>query len=527
MSLFDKARQQAASITPTTTTTARPQSKWAAARAAAREELSGLAGRITGTASITLGLAPMPHQQPVIAAVEGGVRTLLLADEMGVGKTLTAIGSVEAAGTFPALFIVPPSLTLNWVREINRALPHRKVVVLSGTKAGFITPAADIVICPDSIVAAWTLGPDPDDARKTVGVGPLVRHGFKCLVMDEAHRAKNATAQRTKAIAAISKVLPADALRLLASGTPMTNRPDELVPLLAILGVLVPLFGGRQAFLGRYCNVDSFGNTVSARNADELHAILTDTVMVRRLRKDVLSLPEKSRTLVPVTMDADSASRYRNAVKDLESFMADKAGADSYSIHERARAIVLLNALRGVAGEGKIEATVAMAEELLAAGEQVFIAAIHRNVVDGIWKRLRQHGCVTVVGGMTAQQKQDAVDAFQSGKARVLVGNIEAAGVGLTLTAARHIIVTELPWTPAALQQVEDRLHRIGQQRPVHAHILSATYEGIKGLPVDERLFGLIQSKARTINAIIDGDDSELSVEGADNIANELLDSYR
>lgn len=513
MGLFDAARQQAAALTPTTTT---------AAPIDGLAVFSGAAAP-TGTVDVTLGVQPMPHQQVVLEAVEKGYRSLLIADQMGVGKTLSAIGSMEAAGAFPCLLIVPPTLTINWQREIRAALPHRTTSILSGKKAGVI-PSVDIVICPDSIVDSWAMQPDPSDKRRKVASGPLGVHPWRGLVVDEAHRLKNEKAQRTGAVVKISRNLPKDSLRLLLSGTPLVNRPDELVAPLAILGVLNTVFGSRARFLGRYCEFDGWGSVVGSRNGKELWERLTSTVMIRRLREQVLTLPSKQRLLQRTTMSAKAAADYQRAENNLVSFLRHEKGDREYNISERAEAIVLLNTLRQISGKAKIDAAVAEAERLLAQGEQVFLAATHIDVVAGLWRGLHQHGVVQVVGGMSVEAKQDAVDQFQSGKAKVLVGNIEAAGVGITLTAARHIIVVELPWNPAALQQVEDRLHRIGQKREVTSTILISEWSGGS---VDERLWSLIDKKAQTVNEILDGLDEGMVVDNDEAISQQLLDSYR
>lgn len=512
MGLFDNARQQAAVLTPTTTTPP--------------VALDGLykysvASAPTAPVAVTLGVQPMPHQQVVLEAVESGYRSLLIADQMGVGKTLSAIGSMEAAEAFPCLLIVPPTLTINWQREIARAIPHRSTAILSGTKPTTV-PSVDIVICPDSIVDAWSMKVDPS-TKKKVPTGILATHQWRGLVVDEAHRLKNEKAQRTGAVLKISRTMPKDSLRLLLSGTPLVNRPDELVAPLAILGVLNTVFNSRASFLGRYCDFNQWGSVVGSRNGKELWQRLTSTVMIRRLREQVLTLPPKQRLLQRTAMSTKHAADYTRAEQNLISYLRHEKG-DDYSLSQRAEAIVLLNTLRQISGKSKIDAAVAEAERLLAQGEQVFLAAHHVDVVTGLWRGLHKHGCEQVVGGMSVEAKQAAVDAFQSGSARVLVGNIEAAGVGITLTAARHIIVVELPWNPAALQQVEDRLHRIGQQREVTSTILISDWQGGS---VDERLWSLIDSKAMTVNEILDGIDEGMVVDNDESISGQLLNSYR
>lgn len=513
MDLFDEIAAAAATLTPTTTTTAAIDGLAVYSSAAAP----------IGSVDVTLGVQPMPHQQVVLEAVENGYRSLLIADQMGVGKTLSAIGSMEAAGAFPCLLIVPPTLTLNWQREIKAAIPHRSTAILSGKTPTYI-PSADIIICPDSIVDSWSMQPDPNDKRRKVATGILATHPWRGLVVDEAHRLKNEKAQRTAAVVKISRVLPKDSLRLLLSGTPLVNRPDELVAPLAILGVLNTVFGSRARFLGRYCSFDGWGSVTGSRNGKELWQKLTSTVMIRRLREQVLTLPSKQRLLKRTPMSSKHAIDYRRAEDNLVSFLRHEKGDRDYSLSERAEAIVLLNTLRQISGKAKVEAAIAEAERLLAQGEQVFLATTHIDVATGLWSGLHRHGVVQVVGGMSVEAKQAAVDDFQSGKARVLVGNIEAAGVGITLTAARHIIVVELPWNPAALQQVEDRLHRIGQKREVTSTILVSEWDGGS---VDERLWSLIDSKAQTVNEILDGLDEGMVVDNDEAISQQLLNSYR
>lgn len=513
MGLFDTARQQAAALTPTTTPSA-PADGLAV--------YSGAGAPINGI-DVVLGIKPMPHQEVVIEAVEEGYRSLLIADQMGVGKTLSAIGSMEAANAYPVLLIVPPTLTINWQREITRALPHRTTVILAGMTPT-VVPSVDVVICPDSIVSSWTLVTDPNDSRKKIAAGVLAKHPWRALIVDEAHRLKNEKAQRTGAVLKLSRVLPQGTLRLLLSGTPLVNRPDELVAPLAILGVLNTVFGSRAKFLGRYCSYDSWGSVTGSRNGKELWERLTGTVMIRRLREQVLTLPPKSRLLQRTAMSSKAAAEYSSAEKNLIDYLRQSKGDTDYHLHPSAEAIVLLNTLRQISGKAKVDAAIDEAERLINNGEQVFLACHHVEVATMLWRGLHHHGCEQVVGGMSTEAKQDAVDRFQSGQSKVLVGNIDAAGVGITLTAARHIIVVELPWNPAALQQVEDRLHRIGQTREVTSTILISDW---RGGSVDERLWSLIDSKAQTVNEILDGLDEGMIVDNDESISGQLLNSYR
>jgi RecG-like helicase len=194
-------------------------------------------------------------------------------------------------------------------------------------------------------------------------------------------------------------------------------------------------------------------------------------------------------------------------------------GRKAAEVASRAEALVLLTTLRRLVGEAKVAAVVAYVQDLVDDGEQVFVAAWHAPMVKALTDAF---GAVNVVGGMKVEDKQAAVEAFQNGTARVLVGNIVAAGVGITLTAARHVVVAELPWTPGALAQVEDRLDRIGQTREVVSHIMLGT----NGIPtVDERIMAILNEKAAVTGMIMDG--KAASIIDDDTISAALLDSYR
>jgi SWI/SNF-related matrix-associated actin-dependent regulator 1 of chromatin subfamily A len=474
---------------------------------------------------VQLGIEPMPHQKVVVEAVRSGFRQLLLADQMGVGKTLSAIASVEDQNAYPALIVCPSSLKFNWERECKKAVPHRTVAVLSGQRPdwGQVT-SADIIVCPDSILSHWTMVPN---GKKSEPKGFLTQREWEAFIIDECHTMKNHDAQRTRAAYGIAKGLNARAIRMLMSGTPILNRPTELVAPLGILGLLGPVFGSRKQFESRYCEWEwnGFGHTVvGAKNLEELNEKLRAYCMIRRTRAEVLTLPNKGRVMETVEMPPASRFKYQRALDNLQDFFRDKSGDKDYTLNWRAEAMMLLMALRQVSGEGKVDAAVEKAEQLIDDGESVFLTTCHTAVAEELSKRLFKHGVVSIVGGMSSEQKQKSVDDFQSGKAKVCIGNITAAGVGFTLTKSANVIVVELPWTPGALQQVEDRLHRIGQTRPVTSTVLISEWPNGS---VDERLWGMMDGKAQIINAILDGENVGLDISDEGSFQNSLLDSFK
>jgi SNF2 family DNA or RNA helicase len=458
-----------------------------------------------------LALPLMPFQHVGVMRVLH-LRRALLADEMGLGKTPQGIAVASAAvrdGVGPVLVVCPPSLRTNWRREFSRFAPHLSVATLVGTKPSTV-PTADVIIAGDSQVAGW--------AEALAGQ-------VRSLIVDEAHRLKNYRAKRTIGVQTIAAAVPADGFVVLMSGTPIVNHPVELASPLQILDGLGKLgFRSVRSFLDFFAPVEDRWGGRGVRRLDDLNARLREHLMVRRLRRDVLDLPAKGRAAVALDMDAASRRRYAAAEDDLRSFLLEERGQLAANAAMRAEAIVRLNTLRRLAGLGKVPAVVEQVRDLLDEGEQVLIAAWHTPVVEALIAALSPHtSVVRITGGMSDKAKTASVDSFQSGEARVLVGNIVAAGVGFTLTSGRHVVFAELPWTPGDLQQMEDRLHRIGQEREVVVTItLADTPDSVS---IDAHVWSLLEAKADTVTMVLDGEEIDLLDDQS--VVVSLLDLYR
>lgn len=432
----------------------------------------------------------LPHQQVVVESVRKGFRRLLLADEMGLGKTVSAITCVEDERAWPCLVVCPPTLAVTWQREWAAMAGERSVVIWRG---GFPVPTSSVVIVPDSVL------PSCVDQVRTVR--------WASLVVDEAHRMKSTRTQRGRAVLNLSTVMPSSSLRLLLTGTPLLNRPGELVAMLDVLGVVDTVFGGMKAFRERYIEGDDIVN------ADELRTRLLSSVMIRRLRSQVTSLPPTSRSVVPVPLTGPWRERYE-ATED--AVRGAVRNGDSVA------ALAALGRLRQITGLARVEATTELVETALESGEQVVVFCWHRSVVSALSEALRAWHPATITGDTAMSDRQRAVDRFQAGTVRLIIGNVTAMGVGLTLTAGRVVVMHELPWTPAALRQAEDRCNRIGQTRIVQSHCV------VSELPdrdsVDMRVWRLLERKARMADRLLDGADTvpaELTAQ------QEVLAAYR
>jgi len=480
--------------------------------------VSPTTGTSTSTSAVRPGDTALPLYDFQREAVEHALRSNTdqygyIGLEMGLGKTPCGISiavGCKDAGITPTLIIVPPSLRINWVREIKKFAPGLKGYVLKGTKPHDIPADADVLVMGDSSVMAWH-----ESLIGQVGA----------LVVDEAHRFKNRESKRSKALDTLSKSITGP--RVLMSGTPMPNgRHAELAKQIDVLGTGAwSDIGGIGGFWQNYApQTDSWGGRGN-NDSEGLHKRMTNSWFFRRLRDDVIEMPNKGRTSLALEGKGKAVSKYRRMHEDIISFLADSNDGKVTAGQQRAEALIRLTSLRKAAGEAKVESAVAHIKELLDSEPGgVFVVAEHGDVMDGLLAGLSKYNATTVRGGMSDTAKAEAVDAFNSGASRVLVGQITAAGVGLTLHGDgrnHRVVIVQLPWTPADLKQAEDRLHRIGQTKDVHVEIALCAIDNI--WTIDERLWNILEAKNFNTTSAIDGDGEFLLAAAQDS----LLDTYR
>jgi SNF2 family DNA or RNA helicase len=459
----------------------------------------------------------MEHQRTAVDFVinRSDRNTALLALDMGTGKTATSISicmSSIDAGMSPVLVICPPSMRLQFAREFARFAPSLKVKTLEGTmpvKMKLTLPDADVLLCGDTQVKGWL---------------PLLMGNVKGIILDECQRIKDRRAKRSDAILRIANSVPMSGIRVAMSGTPLIARPTDLIPVIRLLDRQSTFAQGERGFLARYApRIDSYG-TRGAQNLKELNQVLCDSFMLRMKREEVLTLPNHGRTVLTVEMDSVHARQYANAESNLYEWIKATKGEKKAENVWKAEALVRLSELRRIAGAGKVHAVKQYARELVDAGEQVFISAIHTPVLDAFMSEFENDNAVRISGGMSDEKKMQSVDAFQSGRARVLVGNVIAASVGLTLTSGRIHVNAELPWSSTDLTQLEARVSRNGQTRETISTIVLA---GTSDNPtIDERIYQLIEHKNTVVNSVLDGESVELVNADMESIALAVLRQY-
>jgi SWI/SNF-related matrix-associated actin-dependent regulator 1 of chromatin subfamily A len=421
-----------------------------------------------------------------------GVRYLLdhrrafLADEQGLGKTVQALAALEADGAFPAVVVCPASLKLTWAREAGIWLGHRSVQVLEG-RSGAVVPT-DITIVNYDVVDAHAQS--------------LMRLRPRALVLDECHYVKNPRAKRTRAVRRVAEALPKDALRLGLSGTPVLNHPDELISQLRVLGRLNE-FGSGARFHRLF---------EGTAREERLHWHLRRHCFVRRLKRDVLpQLPEKERVVVPVELanraeyaraEEDVIAWLREQPLDLSELEAKVAAA------LRAERLAQLGALRRLAARGKLPAALGWIADFRQSGAPLVVFAHHVEVLEEMVDRFPD--ALHLLGRDSGAAREDTVAAFQAPDGPgLLIASTGVAAQGLTLTRATQVAFLELEWTPALMDQAEDRLHRIGQRDAVTAWYLLAAHT------IDEDVSRILERKRGIVGAVTDGraDESEGTVE--------------
>jgi len=435
------------------------------------------------------------HQVEGIAFLLGR-RRAILADDMGLGKTRQSIIALRhAEPTGPYLVVCPASVKHNWQKEIQYVDPSIECRILEGASGG---PGLDSF-------AGWVIV-NYDILGKRLDELEAIK--WKGLVFDEAHYLKNHTSQRNRY--AMKLADQEDVVVYALTGTPLTNRPRDLFPLLQLVRHAM----GRSflSFAKRFCNATHNGYgwvTDGASNLEELTAQLHG-VMLRRKKEHVLDLPPKIRSWVPVRIPAGTATAEIREV--VETLLASRSGSTPRG--DRARLLAKITKARDKIASAKIDATIELLDGIVEQGDKAIIFSCFDKPLQKIAKKFGD-ACVLLTGATPSGKRQDLVDRFQNDKAvRVFVANIQAGGVGLNLTAARHVVFNDLDWVPTNHWQAEDRAYRIGQTGTVNVHYLVG--EGT----IDEFVQGVLETKSALIGAVVDG--RALSPEATRDILSEL-----
>lgn len=403
--------------------------------------------------------------------------------------TSAVIASLES-GAKKVLIVCPASLKINWKREIEN-YTDRRVLIVEGRKWG---STFDFYIINYDILKNYHTtdkSEDSDDYKL------LVNEGFDLAIVDEAHYISNTTANRTRLLNDVLDKIPKV---WLLTGTPMTSRPINYFNLLKI--VESPLTLNWQTYVKRYCKGFQFRvgnrkvwNTNGASNLDELRE-RTKNVVLRRMKTDILDLPEK--IVTPVFLDLNS-KMYDEELEEFVRISNEKKKEDTISI-----TLNRLMKVRQLISYEKIPYTCELIDKCIEQGKKVIVLTNFTMTLDMLHEKYKKNS-VILDGRMSKDRRQESVDRFQNeDKIKVFIGNIKAAGVGITLTAAEVVIMNDLSFVPADHSQGEDRAYRYGQKNSV------LVYYPVFENTIEKVIYNILQKKKNVIDQVMgDGEFSE------------------
>lgn len=422
---------------------------------------------------------PAPEGQEYLPFQKAGIEyalnrpNVLIGDDMGLGKTIQAIGIINADTSIEKVLIIcPATLRLNWKQELEKWLIRPlSIKVVENGKDSYSN--AQIAIINYDLLKKY---------RENIRA-----QNWDIMIVDECHFIKNPKANRTKEILGNYNppLEPISAKRkIFITGTPIVNRPIEMFPILRATGI----FQSWKYYVTRYCNGHKtrWGWDVSgASNLDELQDILRSKIMVRRLKKDVLTeLPLKRRQVIEIPANGCAKQvkeekkvyeKHQGKITALQTAVELAKASDNEEDYNEAITSLKTAQLLAFTEISKKRHETALAkipviiEYLKNAtdGQKIICFAHHKDVIAAIANEFAET-CVTLTGDTSMENRQAAVDRFQKDpNCTLFIGSITAAGVGITLTASSNVIFAELDWVPGNITQAEDRAHRIGQQNSV------------------------------------------------------------
>ena len=490
------------------------------------EQLAEINSRLEG--KFPEGLDLYPFQKTAVAFAEMSEGRCLIGDEMGIGKTISAIGYASLhPEARPAVVVCPSNVKFNWKKELNRWLPDEDVFVVKGSAS---VTAAEVKALAKS-KGAWNVNTrkEAEDWLRTIEIDPttyvpmtdfiVINYDMmekyqpalsalapRLVILDESHYIKNSGSRnkpvkRTMATLSVARASP----KVIAlSGTAISSRPREFFNTLNLLRP--DQFSSEWDFKQQYCDPWHNGfawNFDGASNIKELNERTRD-LCIRRLKSEVLpELPPKTRTFIPIELTTKARSPYDIRQEEWDRLIEEHY-VNSMPLPPGTM-LQMLNELRHICGQIKVEyASEWIQQYREQTGKPIVVFTHHRDVLKRLAEKLKDSGNVvyTISGDTPSKTRQQLVDDFQLGNINVLVCNTMAAKEGITLTAADTVVFLEREWTPTDEEQAEDRVYRIGQESQ-HVH---AVYFSVVDT-VDEHFDRVVEDKRAVVKGVLDGGD--------------------
>lgn len=445
-----------------------------------------------------LKIEPYPYQlQGIARGLQ--LKRFINGDDMGLGKTLEAIATINKANAFPCLVICPNVVKINWQREWAK-FTDKKAMVLTdsvreswpffwqtGMNQVFIVNYESLrkyFVRRITKSEKWTL--KDVEFHQTINL-------FKSVIIDESHKVKSTSTQQSKFCKGIAS---GKEYIILLTGTPVVNKPNDLVCQLGIMDRMID-FGGWKYFMSRYCSGPN-----GASNLKELNFMLWKNCFFRREKSKVLTqLPDKVRQVM--SCDITNRKEYQDAERDLIDYLKRYKEADDEKIQKslKGEVMVRIGILKDITARGKLKEVIDFVKDFRENGKKIILFCNLHEIVDRLLAAFPSAVCVT--GRQNMEEKQASVDAFQkSPKTDIIICSIKAASAGITLTAASDVAFIELPWTYADCDQAESRAHRIGQKDSVNCYYL------LGRRTIDQKLYRIIEEKKHISNAVLGAEDN-------------------
>lgn len=445
-----------------------------------------------------LKVQPYPYQlQGIARGLQ--LKRFINGDDMGLGKSLESIATINKADAFPCLVICPNVVKINWQREWHK-FTDKKAMVLTdsvrdswpffwqtGMNQVFIVNYESLrkyFVRRITKAEKWTL--------KDVEFHNTIKL-FKSVIIDESHKVKSTATQQTKFCKGIAS---GKEYIILLTGTPVVNKPKDLVSQLGIMDRMIDM-GGWKGFMLRYCSGPN-----QASNLKELNYKLWQHCFFRREKSKVLTqLPDKVRQIV--SYEITNRKEYMDAERDLIDYLKRYKEADDEKIQKslKGEVMVRIGILKDITARGKLKEVIDFVKDFRENGKKIILFCNLHEIVDRLMIAFPSAVCVT--GRQNMQEKQASVDAFQKHpKTDVIICSIKAASAGITLTAASDVAFIELPWTYADCDQAESRAHRIGQKDSVNCYYL------LGRRTIDQKLYRIIEEKKHISNAVLGAEDN-------------------
>lgn len=475
------------------------------------------------TIEIPLKRQPRPYQRSGIAYAIEKQRTFF-GDDMGLGKTMQSIASIEALhmqgkAAYPCLIVCPSAVKENWKREIEETVNRKAIVLSNATRQTFQeffrTGLAHYFIVNYESLKKFFVEhiDDPGIDKNGKKRKPTLKHYhfrkksidfYKSIIFDESHKLKAVSTMASK----ISKGISTGKETIfLLTGTPLINKPNDLIAQLGIMNRLVEL-GGYKHFVDHYCSGPN-----GASNLKELNFNLNKTCFFRRNKTDPevkKYLPDKSRQVILCDLNRESRKEYDHAMANLESYMKQYKQASDEKIQQsmKGEVMVRIGILKNISARGKLKDAFDFVQELIDSGQKVVVFANLIEIVAAVQKAFPRS--VRLTGAENAVQKQASVDSFRTNdNVDVIVLNLKAGGVGVNglQDVATNVCFIEFGWHAAIMDQAEDRLYRMGQ----HSNVMCTYFLGRD--TIDEWNYDLIQKKREIANTVTGNDDqTEVSI---------------